>query len=297
MIPEYPKFKPLGVEDKDSISRHLKLTARNTCELSIGNIFLWKGSDNTQLTCINHNICLLLSQPNEPPYFLEPLGYHKPAETTDIMLKHIGRISRASESFVSRLPEKYKLESLRSHFDYVYSAKDLAELKGRKFDGKRNHIKRFKIKFPDCELVELTPAFKKESFLLFEKWFRARKESRYFSKLTFDAQKNAVANAFIDFELLDLLGGAFLVNGKLKGFTIGSRLNPETVSVHFIYSDPELPGIFQTILWEACNKTYSGFKYVNLEQDLGIPGLRTAKLSYHPLKLEEKFEVKFREVS
>ena len=79
---------------------------------------------------------------------------------------------------------------------------------------------------------------------------------------------------------------------KLMGFTIGSRVNPEMISVHFLYGDPEARGSAQAMLWEACNKTYSEFKLIDLEQDLGIPGLRTAKLSYHPLRLEEKFEVK-----
>jgi hypothetical protein len=77
----------------------------------------------------------------------------------------------------------------------------------------------------------------------------------------------------------------------MKGFILGSRLNPETASVHFQYGDPSLRGISQTLLWEACNKTFSSFKYINLEQDLGIPGLRKAKLSYYPLRLEKKFEI------
>lgn len=292
MIPEYPKFKPLDLEDKLTISRHLKLIPKNICELSLGNIFIWKALDNTQLTCINHNVCMLLSQANEPPYFLEPLGHHRLEETVEVMLRHIGKISRVSESFASRLPEgKYKLTPLRNQFDYIYLTKELAELKGRKFDGKRNHIKRFKAKHPDYEFVPLTPDHRKEALELFERWFKIREESRYFPRLAYNAQKAAVTAAFSKFEQLELLGGALLIDRSLKGFTLGSQLNSEMVSVHFLYSDPELPGIFQTILWEACNKTFSAFKYIDLEQDLGIPGLRTAKLSYHPLRLEEKFEV------
>lgn len=288
MIPEYPEFKPLELEDKLIISRHLKLIPKNICELSLGNIFIWKALDNTQLTCINHNVCMLLSQPNEPPYFLEPLGHHKLSETVGVMLKHIGRISRASKNFVFRLPEgEHKSSPLRNQFDYIYLTKELADLKGRKFDGKRNHIKRFGTKVPAYEFVPLTPDLKREALSLFEKWFKVRENPR----MSHIAQKNAVTSAFSNFEQLNLLGGALLIDGELKGFTLGSQLNPETISVHFLYSDPELPGIFQTILWEACNKTYSAFKYVNLEQDLGIPGLRTAKLSYHPLRLEQKFEV------
>ncbi len=292
MIPEYPKFKPLGLEDKPILAKHLRLTSRNVCELSLGNIFIWKTFDNTQLTCINHNVCMLLSQANEPPYFLEPLGHHRLNETVEIMLKHIGRIARVSAHFISRLTEgKYKLSPQRNQFDYVYLTTELAELKGRKFDGKRNHIKKFRAKFPAYEFAALTPDLKREALSLFDRWFKIREASRYFPKLAYARQKAAITEAFSNFEELKIIGGALLFEKSLKGFALGSPLNPETVSVHFLYSDPDLPGIFQTILWEAANKTFSSYKYMNLEQDLGIPGLRTAKLSYHPLKLEEKFEI------
>ena len=98
--------------------------------------------------------------------------------------------------------------------------------------------------------------------------------------------------AFANFRTLGLTGGALLIDQAMKGFVLGSALNAETASIHFMYGDPSLQGTSQILLWEACNKTFSKFAYVNLEQDLGIPGLRKAKLSYSPHKLEKKFEIK-----
>jgi len=293
VIPHYPEFKPLSIDDQALIVRHLRQTSREICELSLGNLFIWREFDRPQVTCINRNTCLLIDPPNEPAYFLEPLGRNELGETTRIMLKHIGRISRVSQSYADLLPKgSYHLIPLRNQFDYLYLRQELAELKGRKFDGKRNHLKRFQLKHPGYQFVPLTPDLKAAALALFEKWFKVREESRYFPRLAYISQKGAISEAFALFEELRLSGGALLVDGQMKGFTLGSKINPATVSVHFLYSDPELPGIFQTILWEACNKTYSNYKYIDLEQDLGIPGLRTAKLSYQPLKLVEKFEVK-----
>jgi hypothetical protein len=109
--------------------------------------------------------------------------------------------------------------------------------------------------------------------------------------LAYTAQKAALEEAFKYCDQLELRGGAIKLNGQVAGFMIGSRLNKNTLDAHFQYGRPEITGIFPALLWEVCNKTYTESKYINLEQDLGIPGLRQSKLSYHPFKLVEKFEI------
>jgi uncharacterized protein len=292
MIPQFPDFIPLEIAQRDEIADHLKLTPRDTCELTIGNLFIWQDFDRPQVTTINDNVCVLITPSNEPPYFLEPFGALRLKETVDICLKHAGRISRASEMFTAILPPGlYKTEPLRNHFDYIYETKTLAELKGKKYDGKRNHVKKFGQRNPGYEYVPLGPSHKEEALALFERWFAAREESKYFPRLAYTSQKGAVTAAFDNYDELNLIGGALLLDKKLRGFTLGSPVNPEMISVHFMYGDPAVAGIAQTLLWEACNKTYATYKYADLEQDLGIPGLRTMKLSYQPLRLEKKFEI------
>ncbi|MFC1571459.1 DUF2156 domain-containing protein [Candidatus Margulisiibacteriota bacterium] len=292
MLPEYPNFKTLELEDIKLLRRLFHKANPQVCELALANLFIWQDFDHAKLTMINHNLCLLITPPNEPPFFLEPIGNNKIRETVDICLKDTGKLARVSETFLPCLPtNNYHVTCDRNQFDYVYETKTLAELKGKKFDGKRNHIKNFKKRHANHKFVPLTLEHKKEALRLFEEWFAVRKESRHFPKLAHDSQKNAVNRAFEYFEQLKLIGGAIFVDQEMKGFVLGSPLNKETAAVHFLYAHPALRGIFQTILWEACNKTFSGYKYVNLEQDLGIPGLRKAKLSNYPVKLEKKFEV------
>lgn len=292
MQPEYPKFKSLELTDLNQISAYLKQSNQTICEFSLANLIIWKDFDHPKITLINQNLCIHITPPNEPAFFLEPIGKNKITETTDICLASAGKISRATESFVSLIPkEKYQISCLRNQFDYTYETKTLAELKGRKFDGKRNHLKNFKRRHPEYQYIPLTLDLKDRCLELFEEWFALRQESRHFPKLAYISQKTALANTFKYYNQLKMMGGVLLVEGKVKGFMIGSELNNETISAHFQYAHPALRGIFQTLLWEACNKTFSKYKYVNLEQDLGIPGLRKAKLSYYPLKLEKKFEL------
>jgi hypothetical protein len=211
-------------------------------------------------------------------------------------MEYTTRLSRISEDLVLRLPKgKYRINCLRNHFDYIYLTKTLAEFKGKRFDGKRNHIKRFKKYFPEYEFIPLTAKYKNEALKLFETWFKSKGGPSPETKtLAHRSQKGALEEAFDHFKDLDLLGGAIINKGRFLGFILGSHLNPETISVHFQYGHPEIPGIFPALLHEAAKTTFSSYKLMNLEQDLGLMGLRKSKLSYHPLKLEKKFEVTLR---
>ncbi|MFA4857791.1 MAG: phosphatidylglycerol lysyltransferase domain-containing protein [Candidatus Margulisiibacteriota bacterium] len=291
MLPKYPEFKTLEIDDLPLLSQHLNAAHPKICELAAANLIIWSDFDRVQLTIINHNLCLLINPLNECPFFMEPLGDNLLPNTIEICLNHAQKFSRIPASSLKNFPaEKFKIKELVSHADYIYERAVLAELKGKKFDGKRNHIKKFKSSFVQYQFVPLAPKHQNEALQLFENWFAFREASRFFPRLAHTAQKAAVENAFRFFDKLALLGGAIYAEGKMLGFILGSRLNADTLAVHFSYGLPTVSGISQVLLQAACQKTFAPFKYVNLEQDLGIPGLRQAKLSYHPIKIEKKFE-------
>ena len=291
MIPEYPNFKALSPEDWGTVGKHLALAPRSICELNLINFVLWQEFDNSQLTMINGNLCVLINPLNEPAYFLEPLGGKNIIETIDRCLSHANRLSRISLELVEQLPKgKYRSACLRGQFDYIYHTAELAELKGKKYDGKRNHIKRFVRACPDHHFEKLSPLIRPRALTLFDRWFKIREESRFFPRMAYTAQKAALESAFDNFDSLKLTGGGVFAGGELAGFFIGSALNPNMIDLHFAYAEPDIPGIAPALLQQAC-VFYRRYELINLEQDLGIPGLRQSKLSYHPLRLEKKFEI------
>lgn len=292
MLPSFPKMHPLKPEDYAAVRAHLGAYQPEICELSLANLILYQDSDQPQLTLLHDNLCILISSQTEAPYFLEPIGKNKIDETISLCLDQYPIFSRLSEKLVKQLNAKdFHVKCLRAHCDYIYSVKKLAELKGKEFDGKRNHIKKFARRHPHYQFVPLLPGDKKSALELFEKWFAVRQESRFFPRLAHTAQKKAVEQAFLHFEELHLIGGALKDGDTLLGFVLGSKLNAQTAAVHFAYADPSSAGSAQVLLFESCNKAFSAFHFVNLEQDLGIPGLRKAKLSYHPLRIEKKYEI------
>ena len=94
-----------------------------------------------------------------------------------------------------------------------------------------------------------------------------------------------------NFQDLSLVGGVILVEDRVAAFAVGELLNQDTAVVHLEKADPTIPGIYAVINQEFCRRSWSKVPLINREQDLGLPGLRMAKMSYHPQRLVEKFRI------
>jgi hypothetical protein len=92
--------------------------------------------------------------------------------------------------------------------------------------------------------------------------------------------------------MLGLEGLIAFVDGEVRAFVLGEKLNDVTSLCHFEKADPFLDGLYQLIDREFCRLCFTESIYVNREQDLGEPNLRASKLSYHPVELVKKFRVR-----
>ena len=102
----------------------------------------------------------------------------------------------------------------------------------------------------------------------------------------------AINAALADFQALELQGGVILINDRVEAFTCGELLNAATAVIHLEKANPEVRGLYAVINQQFCQQAWAGVPFVNREQDLGEPGLRTAKMSYHPHHLVEKFRIR-----
>jgi len=102
----------------------------------------------------------------------------------------------------------------------------------------------------------------------------------------------AVGEALKKFQDLNVQGGVILLNDRVEAFTLGERLNEETAVIHLEKANPEIRGLYTAINQQFCEHAWAQMAFINREQDLGEPGLRTAKLSYHPHHFAEKFRIR-----
>ena len=183
------------------------------------------------------------------------------------------------------MPGRFTFTEDRDYFDYIYLRTDLATLKGKKFQAKRNHINKFKKQYPDYEYKPLTPDLVPECLKLEEEWCRANNCEE---QLALGAERKSMTYALNHMEALGLTGGVLHVNGKIAAFTYGAPINHETWDTCVEKADTGIEGSYAMINYEYANHIDEQYIYVNREEDLGLEGLRKAKLSYQPVILLEK---------
>ena len=178
----------------------------------------------------------------------------------------------------------------RDNFDYIYNMEDLRTLSGKKYHGKRNHINQF-LSANEYEYVEITPSMLLECMAIYEAWL-AKKDPAEQGVL---GEKNAILIGLQYMEQLGPKGGGIRMGGQLRAFSLGERLDDEMAVIHIEKAEGEIPGLYPLINQAFVDNAWKDVTYINREEDMGLEGLRKAKLSYHPAFLLEKFKAELPE--
>ena len=175
------------------------------------------------------------------------------------------------------------VEPLRDQYDYIYRRTDLATLHGRHLDAKRNHIHRFRAEHPDFEYRPLTPEFFDECRRLTEIWQEEKNQNQNNDKSgTIDAELHVMETIFSNWDVLDMTGGSIFVDGRMVAFTYGAAVTTDTLDVCVEKANRHVEGAFAIINQQFAEHLPEQYIYLNREEDMGIQGLRQAKLSYYP---------------
>jgi hypothetical protein len=291
ILPEYPKSRPLALSDKPLFDEAFKVDPPEICEYTFANLYAWR--DYYQFTASAFNDLLIVHcDVAKAPEFFCPIGHfgYKKDIIKKIIFETGEKVTRVSEDVKGLLSEEdyFEIEHSPDTSDYLYKAKDLIELKGSKYDGKRNLIKKFKSNYK-YDYVKIDMGYAKECHEFEEAWCLTKDchENRGLYN-----EKKAFGEMVANFARLELSGGAVRVNGKMCALAIGEKLKNDTFVVHILKALPDMAGLYQLMHNEFLAREAANFEYVNMEEDLGLEGLRKAKSSYHPVNLVKKYTVK-----
>lgn len=286
------EFKPVVAEDKDIIEKYMKQVDSRSCDFSFASVYLWRGFYHMEYALCEGMIVFRSNE--EQMSFSFPLGEGDPKPVIEEVLAYCKErkirpvfhsISRGMEEYLQEhFPGQFDIEFDRDVADYIYETQALIELKGRKYHGKKNHINKFN-KMYDWSYEEITPDNTEECLEMLARW---KQQNCTPENLEKHAEICVSEASLKEREFLGLKGGLIRVNGDVAAFAVGEKIAPDTFCVHIEKAFADIQGAYSVINQQFLIHEAEDCTYVNREDDVGDPGLRKAKLSYHPAFLEEK---------
>ena len=283
------EFRKITLEDKPLLDEILKNAKEVSCENTFVNLYVWQEAYNTQIAFKNDNLFIRYGEGNSISYRL-PIGGN-----LEEGLKEIFAVSDTAPTFwnpineaFSSLPkwftDKYDIIPSRDSFDYIYRQSDLANLEGKKYHSKRNHISAFSKKY-DWHYEEINSTNLDKIIACAESWYSENAERLDEFAL---AEKKGLESVLENLELFSVTGGAIFIEDKAVAFTLGTPINNKVFDIFAEKALPEFATAY-TVINNCFAKELGDFKYINREDDMGLEGLRRAKLSYRPAVLLEKY--------
>ena len=294
---EFHRFDPA---DRDEYIAYLQTAAHRGCLYGFANLNLW----GRQRVAFVAGSMVILSQFDRKSVYSFPMGHVDPAPAIAAILadaKERGipccfiALSKDDCACLETLyPGKFRFHMDRDTFDYIYDINDLADLKGRRYQSKRNHLNRFRQNHPDCIARSMTADDLPAVRAMVEDWFAQRMEAD--PTQDFHLERLALDRAFANMDYLGLEGFVLEEDGQILAMTMGSRLSGDTFDIHFEKARLDIDGAYPAInnaFARYLREKYPEIKWLDREDDMGLEGLRKAKLSYHPARLLEKHWARF----
>ena len=299
--PRCLRFTPVASDDIATLTPMLARSASRSCDFTAGGIFMWVGYFGYEKAVYANTLFIrgLSEDSGRRPSFSLPVGALPLAECVELVRDYCR--ATGAEPLFSAVPEDRleeltslgaaSVEELTDWADYVYRAEDLANLTGKAYNKKRNHVNRFVADNPGWSLVPLNAETLPDVIEFFE---NLDIESEKADPAMAEFEREQCLDVLRNYESYPFEGAALRDgNGRIVAFTAGEIVG-DTLVLHIEKMDHHVAGA-----GEAINKFFAArmlaehpeLVYINREDDSGDPGLRYAKESYHPAFKLKKYNV------
>lgn len=286
-------FRPITIGDKELVDRYYKMRDCRGAQYTFAANFIWDAGYPVEI-CENEGCfflrytgysyrCPIADSEESFARAMEKLEAHC-RETGDKL--HLHNVPDEEKELLLRLyGGRASVLDSRDEFEYIYDRQALSDLPGKKYHGKKGHIRRFME--TDWEYRPLTADMAEDVFTMHSAWCRDNDcKGGELCK-----ERRAVKRALEHFDTLGLKGGILYQNGVPVAYTMGEPTGGSTFAVHFEKAFSHVQGAYPAINQLFVQREMSGYDFVNREEDTGDEGLRTAKLSYKPVELLELWNI------
>ncbi len=284
------EFKKIELTDAEIINKFTHHKSIMACEKTAVSLVVWQKAYNN-MYALKDGMLFLKSGKEKSQSFSLPVcddlkkgldcifEYTAP-EKPRFWVQNDGKI----DEFKALLGDEYDISPVRDAFDYIYLREDLANLTGKKYHSKRNHISAFKKQF-NWRYAPIDEQNRADVLACAEKWYNENEErmDQYLA-----IEREGIKTILENMSFLNVKGGAIYVDERVVAFTLGSPINDDVFDIHIEKALKDYAAAY-TVINNEFAKALQGYKYLNREDDMGLSGLRKAKLSYKPAILLEKY--------
>lgn len=294
-IAEFPDGAALEKCHRPLLERALAQMRPTVSELTFPYLWSWKTHIKTTISRVDKVLLITIyNRRKKETTALAPV-----TENQALMLKTVVKtLGLGTLDAFARMPApaaealagdgSLLVEEERDRADYVHPARDLRELPGPRFHAKRNHLRRFYDRCPDARYRVMDETLAETCVGFTQRWLDSHPGKNLPDLKT---EVDVTIRMLKGLSRLGLTGGAVMEDDRVIAFSLGERLNEDTFVIRVEKADSSIQGSYQAINREFVSHAAAGFRWINREQDLGIPGLRRAKLSYHPHHLVHKYRI------
>ena len=301
------EFKAIGFEDLDLIRTYLRWEDVQGCEWSAINLLTWNQFGLEYAVVEGHLVLRFLydrqftytmplppaPEDTEHPRLAdagegclecvvralrdECFALHQPFSITNLSQRDIDFLERT-------FPGEFEFSGpLTERYDYICLRERIIALEGKEMRPKRQHLYQFPRFYPNHEYCPLEPSLFPECLRLLQQWSdNAEALGHVQGNESKVMERESISHVFEHWEQFGAIGGALFVDGKMAAFTYGIPINGNTFDLCVEKADIAYKGVYTVVRHEFMQHIPEQYTYINLEEDMGLPGLRRAKSSYHP---------------
>ena len=280
MIASYPASTEVSLSLRPMLHPLFQEISSGISEFTFADIYLFRHTHTYSLTTLVDGTIAILGVDKGTSFFMLPFGLPDVGALA-LLFADRGMMKCVSESQKELLEQLgYTIMEDRDNFDYLYLRHDLAELAGRQFHKKRNLVGAF-VSTHNYTARMLTQADVEKGLIVLHAWLGENMPG---------ADYEAAKEALEHMEELELCGGLYFVEDKPVAYVLGEQLGGGvSYAIHFEKAAPDYKGLYQFINQSFASVLPESYNIINREQDLGIAGLRKAKLSYQPTGFVKKY--------
>ncbi len=269
------KWSPITLKQQSKFEELLQSHPVAGHEYSFANFYSWRENKNYLYAEYKNHLLIADTSVSKNWKIYEPIG-PKPNKIIQEELPIDDEYSwgRISSKTAHKLTVDDQVLLDRDNHDYLYNVRDIVYLEGKKYDGKRNFIKKFHEKY-NATVKPITKENIRDCYELSVKWAEQK-------NLSNSGDLFPLKEIIQNWDRFSFQGIGIYIENTMAGFALGEALSDDVFGERYEKGFTEFKGIYAALLHELAIYLHPQFTRINREQDLGIPGLRKSKLSWSP---------------